>query len=162
MDDYVIDADALINLDRHYRGRFNKLRQLVLNGEVLIPEGVHRELLHISDKLSRRIKKWSEKYPQCIVQINQHQKLKDEFVRVEQTYGERINVGGKEHKGFWSSPAGKKAADGQVVAVAKVHNCTVVSDDEAVQFACMLENIPHIGWTEFARRVGMPEQLPLL
>ena len=71
-------------------------------------------------------------------------------------------MGGKEYNGFWSSQAGRKAADGQVVAVAKVHNCTVVSDDGAVKLACMLEDVPHIGWTEFARQVGMPEQLPLL
>lgn len=162
MDKYVIDTDAFINLDRHCRSRFNVLRQAVSNGGILIPEGVYRELSRSSDKLSKNMKRWSSKYPHCIVQINQDQGLKDEFARIEQTYGERISVGGQKYNGFWSSQAGKKAADGQVVAVAKVRGCTVVSDDRAVKFACMLENVPSIGWTEFARQKGMVSQPRLL
>jgi len=158
MEKYIIDADAFINLDHHYRDRFNVLRRLVSNGRVFIPEGVRRELLRKSDKLSMRVEKWRDKYTQFIVPISQNQHLMNELARIERAYGERISVGGKEYNGFWSSQAGKKAADGQVVAVAKVLGCTVVSDDMAVKLACMLENLPCIGWTEFARRVGILEK----
>jgi rRNA-processing protein FCF1 len=158
MDKYVIDADAFINLDHHYRDRFNTLRRLASNGRVFTPEGVLRELSRKSDKLSKRIEKWRDKYTQFIVQISQNQQLMNELARIERTYGERISVGEKEYNGFWSSSAGRKAADGQVVTVAKVLGCTIVSDDMAVKFACMLENVPCIGWTEFARKVEIPEK----
>jgi hypothetical protein len=51
-----------------------------------------------------------------------------------------------------------------VVAVAKLLKGGVaVSDDQAVKLVCALEGVPCIGWSEFARRVGLikPEQLNL-
>ena len=78
-----------------------------------------------------------------------------EFARIERAYSESIQVGKQKHPGFWKSRTGYKAADGQVVAVAKVFYCTVVSDDNAVKAACALEDVPCISWTEFARRLGL-------
>lgn len=80
-----------------------------------------------------------------------------EFARIEQTYGEKVSVGGRDYPGFWRSPAGRKAADGQVVTVGKVRKWVVISDDKAVRYACLNENVECIGWPEFARRLRKGE-----
>ena len=80
---------------------------------------------------------------------------------MERVYGEPITVGKQRYQGFWASRAGRKAADSQVVAVAKVFGHTVVSDDTAVKLVCALENVPCISWAEFARRLGLAKQLSL-
>lgn len=79
----------------------------------------------------------------------------NELARIDRLYGDKVTVGGRDYPGFWHSPAGRKAADAQVVAVGKVFGWTVVSDDQAVRFACLLENVECIGWSEFARRAGI-------
>ena len=74
-------------------------------------------------------------------------------------------MGNTDYKGFWKSAARKKAADSQVVAVAKLHGRIAVSDDHAILLACMIEGVQCIGWTEFARRTGVAptqQQLDLL
>jgi Domain of unknown function (DUF4411) len=154
MEKYVLDMTALLDVHNHFRANFRKLKPLVQKGYVKIPEGVLRELRRRTDKLYKAVEPWSVDIPDCIVHINRVHNLESELARIEQQYGERIQVGVNEHPGFWKSPSGRKAADGQVVAVAKVLKCTVVSDDHAVRFACLLEGIPCIGWTEFVRRAG--------
>lgn len=158
MDRYVLDANALIMLYEHFANEFNKLRRLIASDRVKISEGVYRELRRKSDKLFRRVDKWRKDYQQFVLFISQDQQLRMEVARIEQAYGEKISVGGIEHKGFWKSQMGRKAVDSQVVAIGKVLSHTVVSDDEAVQLACMLENVRCIGWTEFARQIGMSQQ----
>ncbi len=158
MDRYIFDATALIDLYDHFPKEFHKLRRLVKDDRAKIPEGVYREIGRKSDKLFRSVKKWWKDYRQFVIPISQDQHLRMEFSRMEQAYGEKIQVSGKEYKGFWKSRAGKKAADGQVVAAGKVHGYIVVSDDHAVRLACMLENVQCIGWTEFARQIGMSQQ----
>jgi rRNA-processing protein FCF1 len=154
MEKYVVDASALVDIHNHFRGKFHKLKALVESGCVKIPEGVLRELRRTTDKLSKTLERWVENFPHCIVQIDRVHNLASELVRVERQYGERIQVGVNERPGFWTSPSGRKAADGQVVAVTKILKCTAVSDDYAVRLACMLEGIPCIGWTEFVRQIG--------
>lgn len=76
------------------------------------------------------------------------------MARLEREYkGEKIPVGRRKHSSFWRSASGRKAADAQVVAVGKVLEYFVVSDDRAIQLAGMLKNVPCIGWAEFARRL---------
>ncbi len=152
METYVLDASALIDLHLHFRAGFRKLGYMAQEGRIKIPEGIFRELRRRTDRLFKAVERWSQKNSDCIVQIARVHNLADELARIEQQYGERIVVGTKPYYGFWHSPAGRKAADGQVIAVAKVLNATVVSDDHAVRLACMLEGIPCVGWTEFARR----------
>lgn len=161
MDQYVFDADALINLYNHFSKAFYRLRRLAKHGQIKVPEGIYRELRRKTDKLFKRVDKWGKDYPRCIVRIRQDQRLKRELSRVEQAYGDRIQVSGKEYPGFWKSRAGRKAYDGQVVAIGKVHECVVVSDDLALRLACMLEDVQCIGWTEFARRIGMQQEQQL-
>ena len=155
METYVLDASALFDLHTHFRAKFRKLRLMVQQGYIKIPEGIFRELKRRTDALFKTVEEWSRKNPDCVVQISRVHNLANELVRIERQYGERIVVGTKEYDGFWHSPAARKAADGQVVAVAKVLSATVVSDDRAVRLACMLEGIPCIGWTEFARRADL-------
>lgn len=149
---YVCDADALINLNRHYPTETRKLRQVVSEGSLKIPKGVYRELVRGTDRLRDNVEKWEGKY-KLVIYVEQNQELQSELGRIESAYGEKIKVGCKIYDGFWKSPAGKHAADGQVVAVGKVYGYTVVSDDKAVRLACMLENVQCIGWTEFARQI---------
>ncbi|MDW8382572.1 MAG: hypothetical protein RMN51_10780 [Verrucomicrobiota bacterium] len=90
--------------------------------------------------------------------------LHTEVPRLERLYGQKIRLGSQEYAGFWRSSAGRKAADAQVVAVAKMlKGGTAVSDDEAVKLVCSLEDVLCIGWSEFARRLGLirPQQLDL-
>lgn len=161
MDTYVLDSDALINLHEHFSGQFNKLRRLAQNGRLAVPEGVYRELNRTTGKLFKNLDKWKERNPSVVVFVRRQPRLASEFTRIEMAYGEKIEVGGKEYNGFWKSRAGKRAADGQVVAIGRVHGHIVVSDDRAVGLACMLENVKCIGWKEFARRIGMVKQAQL-
>lgn len=161
MNTYVLDANALIDLHKHFRTGFRKLGRMVQQGQIKIPEGIFRELQRKTDKLFKAVAKWPQKNPDCIVQIVRVHNLAGELARIEQEYGEQIVVGTKPYPGFWCSPAGQKAADGQVIAAAKVLGAVVVSDDRAVRLACMLENVPCISWTEFARRANLSTQLRL-
>jgi hypothetical protein len=138
MDRFVVDADAFIDFDRHYRGQLKTLKRLAGAGSLTIPGGVARELLRKSDTLSKRVKQWQDDCTDFVVKVDQDPRMRSEFARIEREYGDRIVVGGQTYTGFWSSHAGKKAADGQVVSVAKVLGSTAVSDDLAVKLACML------------------------
>lgn len=152
---YVCDTTSLIDLHLHFPKQFKRLKRLVENGNLKIPESVHREIRRHSDKLRTLIDRWEEQY-QIVIPMKQNPKLMTELPRIEQAYGEKIRVGNREYLGFWKSAAGRKAADGLVVAVGKVYEgYIVVSDDQAVQMACLLENVQCIGWAEFARRVGL-------
>lgn len=155
MEPYVIDSSALIELHNHFRSKIKKLKHLVQEGYIKLPEGVFRELRRKTDMLYKTVEQWKQKRPDCIVLIGRVHDLAKEFVRIEQQYGERILVGAREYPGFWKSPSGRKAADSQVVAVAKILDCTVVSHDREVQLVCMLEGVVCIGWAEFARQVSL-------
>ncbi len=158
METYVLDTDALINLHSHFHSRFRQLRHMVQQGQIKIPEGVFRELQRKTDRLFKTIRQWSESNSECVVEAERVYGLREQLVHIEQRYGNEIVVGAKSYPGFWHSPSGQKAADGQVVAAAKVLNATVVSDDRAVRLACMLEGIPCISWSEFARRSDLATQ----
>lgn len=155
---YVCDTDSLINLHRHFGMKaIKELRRLSKEEKLKVPEGVIRELIRGTDKLANFAKSEQSWF---IVTINSTPSLKEEIKRLENQYGQKIAVGGRQYQGFWSSKAGQKAADSQVVAVAKLFKGTAVSDDNAVKLACALENVPCISWSEFARQLGLiqPEQ----
>jgi hypothetical protein len=151
---YVGDADCLINLHRHFgRKALGELRRLGKTGGFKLPEGVVRELIHSTDNLASFVKEHRQHLEVVARQISA---LRTEIPRLERLYGEKIRVGKQEHVGFWHSQAGRRAADAQVVAVAKLLKGGVaVSDDGAVKLACALEDVPCIGWSEFARRLGL-------
>ena len=156
---YVCDADSLIKLYRHLeRACVKGLRQLAKSEALYIPEGVARELRRRTSGLSRFIERYEDF---IVVRLKDNPRLRAEVARMEGVYGESITVWKQRYSGFWASQAGRKAADSQVVAVAKVFGRTAVSDDNVVKLACALENVPCIGWTEFARRLGLVKQLSL-
>jgi predicted nucleic acid-binding protein len=159
---YVCDANCLINLHHHFgRKAIRALRDWSKKGVLKLPEGVVRELIHATDNLAR----FAEKERQHLeIAARQFPALHTEIPRLERLYGKTIRVGTQQHAGFWHSKAGRRAADAQVVAVAKLLKGGVaVSDDAAVKLACALEGVPCIGWSELARRLGLikPQQLDL-
>jgi len=158
---YVCDTNSLIDVYRHYPEIFRHLRKLVSKGIIKIPEGVYREIRRKSDALRKRVDRWAEKFSEFVIYFKHDRRLMNTLKEVEEKYGEEIKVGKRHYNGFWKSPSGKRAADGQVVAIGKVYGYTVVSDDRAVRLACMLENVPCIGWAEFVRQIKGPEQLSL-
>lgn len=151
---YVCDADSLINLHRHFgREALKVLRRLSKSGYLKLPEGIVRELIRGTDKLAKFASKVEKEGR--VVGANREPNLKHEIASLEKKYGQTIVVGKQQYKGFWSSKAGRQAADAQVVAVAKLLKAVAVSDDRAVKLACALEGVECIGWSEFARRLGL-------
>lgn len=151
---YVCDADCLINLHRHFgRKAVATLGRLAKNGELKLPEGVVRELGRGTDKLGKFVQ---QQRPSLEIAARQIPLLHSEIPRLERSYGDKIRVGTQEYAGFWHSAGGRKSADAQVVAVAKLlQGGVAVSDDQAVKLVCALEGVPCIGWSEFARRLGL-------
>jgi len=158
---HVCDADCLINLHRHFgRKAILALRDWGRKGAPKLPEGVVRELIHATDNLAGFARKERQHLE---IAARQFRALHREIPRLERLYGKTIRVGTQQHAGFWHSKAGRRAADAQVVAVAKLLRGVAVSDDAAVKLACALEGVPCIGWSELARRLGLiePQQLNL-
>jgi len=159
---YVCDADCLINLHRHFRREaIRALRDWVGKGRLRLPEGVLREIIRGTDDLAKFVK--SQKHILGKT-ISGEPRLQAEIVRLERQYGEKIVFGQKQYGGFWTSKAGRQAADAQVIALARLQRGgVVVSDDRAVKLVSALEGVPCIGWLEFVRLLGLvrPEQLEL-
>lgn len=151
---YVCDADCLINLHRHFgRQALSKLRDCCKNSGLKLPEGVVREIIRGTDKLAKFVLQQQQTLQVTTRQIPM---LHKEIPRLEKLYGQKIQFGTQEYAGFWHSKAGRRAADAQVVGVAKLLKGSVaVSDDEKVKLACALEGVTCIGWAEFARRIGL-------
>lgn len=159
---HVCDTDSLINLYRHFgRKAISTLRRLGKEGGLKLPGGVVRELIRGTDSLARFVQQHRQHLE---VSERDTSALYTEIPRLERLYGEKIRVGTQEYAGFWHSKAGRRSVDAQVVAVAKMLKGGVaVSDNGAVKLACAVEGVQCIGWSEFARRIGLvkPEQLGL-
>jgi len=160
---YLLDSTVLIDLCDHFRRPAieRALALLARHSCLKIPEGVRRELERMSDNAHSIVENLVGAHADCLVQVSRVPNLGEELVRVERQYGERIQGGSRQYPGFWKSARGRKAVDGQVVAMARRLGCTAVSDDKAVQLACLLENTSSMGWTEFARTIGLHSQLSL-
>lgn len=137
---YVCDSTSLIDLFQHFPVEFKSLGPHASNGIIKIPEGVFRELRRKTDKIRHSLEQWEKKY-QIVIHLKSDPRFLSELARIEQTYGEKISVGGINYPGFWKSPGGKNAADGQVVTIGKVRKYVAVSDDKAVRLACLQENV---------------------
>ncbi|HUS59303.1 MAG TPA: DUF4411 family protein [Planctomycetota bacterium] len=148
---YCLDADALINIKLYYPKEIRRINQYAKKGKVVIPEGVYREICRKSDRLKEMVQSWQKKHSAVIWLLDPT--LQRELVRIDNGYGEAITLGDQKRKGFWSSKSGKLSADSQVVAVCKVRGYAAVSNDEAVQNACHIENVPCFTWQEFYRRM---------
>ncbi|MDO8691183.1 MAG: hypothetical protein Q7R39_14445 [Dehalococcoidia bacterium] len=153
---YCCDLDALIQLQ--FAGFLPNLRNLVRNGSLKVPEGVFRELLRQTDKLGKRFNDWDKKYS---VRVSLDERTKVLLVEMERKYGNPFQVGGVTYPGFWQSAAGRKAADGQVVAFPKSRGWVAISNDGSIHGACMLENVPCRRWEEVGRLLRNATQLPL-
>lgn len=154
---YVLDTSAMIDLHYHFPARSVRqtLKRLCGGNRLKLPEGVKRELERKTDQARKTVGELAKQYPVCVVLIRAVPHLGGELARIEQSYGQEIRVGNRRYPGFWKSRSGRKAIDGQVVSVGNTLNCTVVSDDRALRMACLLENVPCVGWAEFARQVGL-------
>ncbi len=161
-DVYICDTNSIFNLHYNFPTQFrSKIENLAKNNAFKIPEGVWREIKRKTDKIFKKMQKIVEKYPSVIVQIKSDTRIIEKLSDVERKYGKFIQVGNQIYNGFWKSVSGRSAADGQVIAIGKVFNYIVISDDNAVKLACMQENIQCIGWTEFARRLQIAQQQKL-
>jgi hypothetical protein len=150
---FCCDSAALIDL--RDAGLLRKLGILVESGKAKIPEGVYKELKKKTDRLSNTIEQWKKKYSFVIsLDLKALELLPD----IERKYGPPFSVGGKTYPGFWKSPSGKKSVDAQVVALAKSRVWIVVSNDNSIHGACMLENVKCRRWEEIGRLLMGPEQ----
>ncbi len=150
---FCCDSTALIDLND--AGLLRKTRTLVQNGKLKIPEGVGRELRQTTDKLTKSIEQWEKKYS-FIVHLD-HKSL-ELLPDIERKYGPPFSVGGITYPGFWKSPSGKKSVDAQVVALAKSRGWIVVSNDNSIHGACMLEDVESRRWEEIGRLLFGTEQ----
>ena len=157
---FAPDADALINIHRHFPEELELLHQLARHGRLHLVGGVYREILRGTDRLRVALERWVQAGWEA-VEVDRDEALRDAYARIELTYGRSVRVGKQVYQGFWTSPAGRRAADGQLVAAAKVRRWTVASDDKVVRAACLLEDIPCVHWQEFLRRVRPPTPIPL-
>jgi rRNA-processing protein FCF1 len=148
---YCLDADALINIQRYYPKALRQISRYGKAGKIVIPEGVYRELCRKTDHLKDMVQTWRSKHD-AVIRLDTPT-LREEVARMERAYGEKIHLGKQTRNGFWASKSGKLAADSQVVAVCKVNRYIAVSNDQAVQDACHIENVPCIPWQEFYRRM---------
>lgn len=157
---YVLDSAAILDLHMAFAAPRlrEKLKALAKRHELKIPEGVFRELRRRTDKTWKCLDAVRSESPDIEVCISRVPQLGHELARIERSYGERIRIGSSEFPGFFKSGSGRKAIDGQVIAVAKKLQGTVVSDDKAIQRTCLCENVECLIWTEFARRLGLSHQ----
>lgn len=158
---YVPDADALIDIHRHFPDELDLLRNVAVKGQLCLVGGVYREVLRGTDQLRTAVERWV-RHGVTLLEIDQDTTLQTEYGRIETTYGRSVRIGKQVYNaGFWNSPSGRKAADAQVVAAAKVLRRTVASDDKVVRAACFLEDVPCIPWQEFLRRIRPAKPIPL-
>jgi len=149
-DTYCLDADALINIKMFYPKDIKRINRYAKKGKVVIAEGVYREICRKTDRLKDMVQTWKKKHG-AVIRLDPT--LQSELARLEKAYGDAIILGNRERKGFWASKGGRQSADSQVVAVCKVRGYAAVSNDEAVQNACHIENVPCFTWQEFYRRM---------
>ncbi|MBM4463328.1 MAG: PIN domain-containing protein [Chloroflexi bacterium] len=131
------------------------MKDLVKSGRLKIPEGVYRELRQKTDKLANVVEQWEKKYHFV---VNLDYRALELLPDIERKYGPQFNIGGKNYPGFWKSPSGRKSVDAQVMALAKTRGWIVVSNDNSIHGACMLEDIACRRWEEIGRLLLGPEQ----
>lgn len=158
---YGPDADALINIHRHFPDETDVLRKIAETGRLCLVGGVYREIVRGTDRLRTALERWVQAGV-SLTEIDEDATLQAEYVRMETGYGQSVRIGRQVYRGFWSSPAGRKAADAQLVAAAKVRGWSVASDDKVVRAVCFLEDVPCIPWQEFLRRVRPPKAISLM
>ena len=156
---FCCDANALINFAR--AERFTELDALARQGLLRIPMGVYAEVFpHQREGREKRLlARWKED-ARVAVSLDDDAVAKSLLPDIERTYGPQFHIGGLTYAGFWSSKAGRDAADGEVVAFAKAYGWTVVSNDGSVRGACLLEGIECHSWEQLAHRLDTVESQP--
>ncbi len=156
---YCPDSSSLIDIDRHYHQELRRITKWAKQKLIKIPRGVQRELHSRSgDRLSNTVSGWIKKHD-ASVDLMRHQDARQLFGEIERKYGNGIRVGNQNYPGLFQSPRSKKSADAEVIAISKAFRYVVVSNDKAIQSACMLENVECITWQEFLRRVRGGQQM---
>lgn len=164
---FCCDANALINFER--AGRFTELDALARRGLLRIPMGVYDEVFPYQreGRERRMLARWKED-ARVAVSLDDDDGARSLLPAIERAYGPQFHIGGVAYAGFWSSKAGRGAADGEVVAFAKAYGWTVVSNDGSVRGACLLEGIECHSWEQLAHKLdtdgsqpASSQQLPL-
>ena len=146
---FCCDADALINLVRTQR--FLRLDILAQRHLLRIPLGVYKEVhLHQRQGAEKRMLEGWEQGRNVVIDLDQDMPARGLLPAIERSYGPPFNDAGLTYPGFWKSKAGHDAADGEVVALAKANRWTVVSNDNSVRGACLLEGIECLPWQSLA------------
>ncbi len=155
---YCVDTDTIINVE--LAGWFDKLSGAVKNKYVCYPEGVYRQLTDTTTKIGNKVKTW-DKY-KGIRYLTTNEKII--MKQVDLKYGSQFSIGGKTYAGFWKTEVRGGGVDAQVIAVAKEEKHIVVTNDNCIHGACMLENVECIRFEEFGRRLvnGMLIQSKML
>ena len=144
------DADALITLIR--TRLFVRLDILAQRGLLRVPRGVFDEVYpHQRPGPERRmLERWKD-MGDIVVDIDRDEAARMLLPAIERRYGLPFSIGGVTYRGFWNSRAGRDAADGEVVTLAKVHGWTVVANDNSLHGACLLEKVESHRWEYLAR-----------
>ena len=156
---FCCDANALIDFAR--AGRFTELDALARQGMLRIPMGVYAEVYphQREGREKRMLVQWKEDARTTVI-LDDDGMAKSLLPAIERTYGPQFHIGGITYPGFWKSKAGRAAADGEVVAFAKAHGWTVVSNDGSVRGACLLESIECHSWEQLAHELDTGRSQP--
>ena len=149
---FCCDADALIEFER--ARLIQDLNVFAGLHRIRIPVGVYHEVRAyrgVSTTLKNAVERWKD--IGLVVDIDQNAAAKRLLPEIETRYGLPFSVGNVTYGGFWRSKAGRYAADGEVVAFAKAHRWTVISNDVSVHGACYQEDITCHRWEHLARLI---------
>jgi hypothetical protein len=144
---YCLDTDSIINVE--FAGWFSSLRKAAKDGSIYFPEGVYRQLTDTTTKIGNKIKNWG-KYGTILKLTTSEQVL---MKQIDAKYGPSFHIKGNSYPGFWKTEPVGGGVDSQVIAVAKERKYIVVSNDNSIHGACMLENVECIRYEEFGRRL---------
>ena len=131
-------------------GWFDKLHESAKKGHICFVEGVYRQLTDTSTKIGNKIKNW-DKYG-CLHNLTTIEQSLMKYLDIR--YGPPFHIiKGKNYPGFWKTEGAGGGVDSQIIAVAKEREYLVVSNDNSIHGACMLENVGCIRYEEFGRRL---------
>lgn len=145
---YCLDADTIINVE--LANWFEKLHESAKDGYVCFVEGVYRQLTDTSTRIGTKIKNW-DKYG-CLHKLTTVEQAL--MKQLDTKYGPPFSIiKGHNYSGFWKTEGVGGGVDSQIVAVAKERGYLVVSNDNSIHGACMLEDVECIRYEEFGRRL---------
>ena len=139
---YCFDTDALISL--HHDDLLPRLKRWADVGFVTIPTGVSRELEERDRSAYRFVSGWRA---DVFVDPERDEGAHRILPRLFRAYGEQFSLGRYTYKGLATGPRGYKAAEFEMIALAKANGWTAVSNENSVHGACTMEIVMCLDWT---------------